>query len=84
MYHIDLYRLGDPDEALDVGLEEYLDGDGLAVVEWADRVPGLFQGDHLSIRFEHLGESDRRLTLSASAPGYADLVDAARAGPAPG
>ena len=84
MYHIDLYRLGDPDEALEVGLEEYLDGDGLAVVEWADRVPGLFQEDHLSIRFEHLGESDRRLTLSASTPGYADLVDAARAGSAPG
>ena len=84
MYHIDLYRLREPEEAIDLGLDEYLDGDGLAVVEWADRVPGLFQGDHLRIRFEHLGEADRRLTLSASALGYADLLDAARVGPSPG
>jgi tRNA threonylcarbamoyladenosine biosynthesis protein TsaE len=84
MYHIDLYRLGRPGDAMDLGLDEYLDGDGLAVVEWADRVPGLFQADHLSIRFERLGEADRRLTLSATTPGYADLLDAAREGPAPG
>jgi tRNA threonylcarbamoyladenosine biosynthesis protein TsaE len=45
LYHLDLYRLNDPSELEDLGYEEYFYGDGVALVEWADRVrffsPGL-------------------------------------------
>jgi tRNA threonylcarbamoyl adenosine modification protein YjeE len=34
LYHVDLYRIGDPDEAMEIGLEEILEGDGLVAIEW--------------------------------------------------
>ena len=36
VYHFDLYRLSDPDEFFQAGLQEYIGGDGIAVVEWAE------------------------------------------------
>jgi len=39
LYHFDLYRLDDPDEIWSLGFEEYFTGDGLCVVEWAERAP---------------------------------------------
>ncbi len=36
LFHFDLYRVHDPDELFEIGAEEYLFGDGLSVVEWAD------------------------------------------------
>lgn len=63
LFHIDLYRLEsnlDPDE---LGLTEALSGDGVAAVEWADRLPPGFRIDRMEIRFE-IGEGrDRTLRL---------------------
>lgn len=45
LYHFDVYRIGDPEELFDIGADEYFDGDGLCVVEWADMVmPQLPEG----------------------------------------
>jgi tRNA threonylcarbamoyladenosine biosynthesis protein TsaE len=41
MYHIDLYRIQSEKEAVDIGLEEYLPGDGVTLIEWPDRIPSL-------------------------------------------
>ena len=41
LYHIDLYRIRSEKEAVDLGLEEYLPGDGVTVIEWPDRIPSL-------------------------------------------
>ena len=41
LYHIDLYRIRSEKEAVDLGLEEYLPGDGVTVIEWPDRIPTL-------------------------------------------
>ena len=41
LYHFDFYRLESSDEALDLSLDEYLDGDGLTIIEWADKFPAL-------------------------------------------
>ncbi len=41
LYHIDLYRIRSEKEAVDLGLEEYLPGDGITVIEWPDRIPSL-------------------------------------------
>jgi tRNA threonylcarbamoyladenosine biosynthesis protein TsaE len=41
LYHIDLYRIRSEREAVDMGLEEYLPGDGVTVIEWPDRIPSL-------------------------------------------
>ena len=37
LYHVDLYRLHDPEEAATLGLDEFLFGDGITAIEWAER-----------------------------------------------
>ena len=76
LYHIDLYRVDSPDELIDLGLDEYLNGDGVCAVEWADRAPGVFPQDHIRVQIQHLGETERRLTLSTSAVQYIDMLNA--------
>jgi tRNA threonylcarbamoyladenosine biosynthesis protein TsaE len=50
LYHFDLYRIGGAEDMYELGYEEYFYGEGLAVVEWADRVPELLPPDALVIR----------------------------------
>ena len=46
---------------LDLGLDEYLEGDGVTVVEWADRAPGLLGEEYMSIEFHHVDDKTRRI-----------------------
>lgn len=41
LYHLDLYRIKSTEEAVGIGLEEYLPGDGVTVIEWPDRIASL-------------------------------------------
>ena len=60
LHHVDLYRIGDAEEAWDLGLEEQLTGDGVCVVEWADRAAQIFPPDSLWINLSYGGSVDRR------------------------
>lgn len=51
-HHIDLYRLGGPEEAYDLGLDEYLETDGVTIIEWAERAAELIPPDAIHIRLE--------------------------------
>ena len=57
-HHIDLYRLGGPEEAYDLGLDEYLETDGVTVIEWAERAAELMPPDTIHIRLER-GEDEQ-------------------------
>ena len=50
LYHADLYRISKITELESIGLDEYLNSDGICVVEWADRFKPIFQLDHLAIK----------------------------------
>jgi hypothetical protein len=50
---MDLYRINDPLEAWDLGLEEYLSGDGVCVIEWADQAEDLFAEEGMWIDLEY-------------------------------
>lgn len=78
LYHLDLYRLERVTEMEDIGLDEYLLGDGVCVVEWAEKATELFPGERLEVRIQRLGESERRLVLSAHGPRHAALLKAVR------
>ncbi len=58
LYHIDLYRIRSEKEAVDLGLEEYLPGDGVTVIEWPDRIPTLLppQARHWELQVVSLTE----------------------------
>ena len=65
LYHVDLYRL-DEREVDDLGLEELVVGDGVVVIEWAERWRGR-PDDVIDVRLEHVDDEHRRLTLSRPA-----------------
>jgi tRNA threonylcarbamoyladenosine biosynthesis protein TsaE len=65
LYHFDVYRLAGPDDFLSLGFDEYLDGDGVSVIEWADLVVGVLRGDRLDITLTQLENGDRRLDLES-------------------
>jgi len=58
MYHIDLYRIQGEKEAVDIGLEEYLPGDGVTVIEWPERIASLLppQTQHWELEVVSLTE----------------------------
>ena len=60
LYHFDLYRL-DGDEAGELGFEEYFYGDGVCLIEWAERLAGLLPSERLEITFYHEADDKRRL-----------------------
>lgn len=64
LFHFDLYRLEQPDELEDIGLAEYLDGEGACFVEWAERFPDAFD-DYLSIDITKDDENERVVHMSA-------------------
>lgn len=79
LVHADLYRLEDPAQLEQLGLEERLEaGDAVGLVEWADRFPQLLPADHLEVRLLHEGSS-RRLEVRATGPRHAGLLEALRA-----
>lgn len=63
LYHFDFYRLVEPDELGDLGLDEYFFGDGVTVVEWADRFPGSMPKKARTIEFCIKGENERDITF---------------------
>ncbi|MCB2261520.1 MAG: tRNA (adenosine(37)-N6)-threonylcarbamoyltransferase complex ATPase subunit type 1 TsaE [Candidatus Thiosymbion ectosymbiont of Robbea hypermnestra] len=67
LYHLDLYRLGDPEELEYLGLRDLLDDQSLFLVEWPERGKGLLPAPDLTIRIEHAGAA-RRLDLTADGP----------------
>lgn len=74
LYHMDLYRLTD-EEADELGLEEYFEGDGVSLVEWASQVPSQIPENHLLIqliRSEH--PEQRQIIFSAHGKRYEELL----------
>jgi len=63
LYHIDLYRVAGPREAEELGLEEYIYGDGVSVIEWAERGGGILPEDAVRIDFFHEGGTERRIEI---------------------
>ena len=64
LYHFDWYRLESEEELYELGMDEYLGGDGIAVIEWAERCPEAVPENVLRIRLEVTGGESRRITVS--------------------
>ena len=64
LFHIDAYRLKEKSDFLSAGLDEYLYGDGIAVMEWADRWPEILPENTVQIGLELLDENRRKIIIS--------------------
>jgi tRNA threonylcarbamoyladenosine biosynthesis protein TsaE len=73
LFHIDLYRL-DAASLDDLGLREYLFSEGIAAVEWFERLREAEEMDFLAVRISYASANTRRIEFSASGTRHAELV----------
>lgn len=74
LYHMDFYRLGEPDEALDLGLEEYFYGNGASLIEWPDKIAGYLPDEYTEISIIPLGDNERRINIATIGDKYKGFV----------
>ena len=67
VYHLDAYRTDSLAEVVDLGLEEMLHGDGVTVIEWADKVAGLLPADAITVTIAGLGDEPRQIAIERPA-----------------
>lgn len=75
LFHIDAYRVADAAEAEGFGLDDYLNGDGVTVIEWAERVRGALPRDVLWIEFAYVSENERQLLFTARRAHSLELLE---------
>jgi len=77
LYHIDFYRLDSIDEIADLGLEDYFYGDGVCVVEWAEKAIQILPRDNLLITLHYVPASptERSICLKPQGGRYRKLVE---------
>lgn len=64
LYHFDWYRLSSSEELYEMGMDEYLGGDGVAVVEWPSMCPDAVPETRLEITLTPIGDTEREITLA--------------------
>lgn len=75
IYHFDIYRLNRPDELYDLDYEEYLYGDGIAIVEWPERMEELIPDQYLKITIQKSGGDDRLITVESIGDNHKQLEE---------
>lgn len=70
LYHFDWYRINVEEELYEIGVEEYLNGEGIAVVEWAERAPSLLPNAYLQISLSPGAGDDVRIIEIIPIGGY--------------
>ncbi|HET7578757.1 MAG TPA: tRNA (adenosine(37)-N6)-threonylcarbamoyltransferase complex ATPase subunit type 1 TsaE [Bacillales bacterium] len=73
LYHMDVYRLENGVE--DLGYDEYFEGEGVTVIEWAERIKERLPSERLDIILERAGENDRIITIEPVGSRYVSLCE---------
>ena len=73
-YHLDLFRMGKGDPFTELGLDEYLYGDGVAAVEWPEGIEASLAGDRIRVAIAHEGGLERRIEVAAEGPRWSSAV----------
>ena len=68
VYHFDFYRAEDPGEIVAIGWDDYLDRDGVILVEWADKFPALLPSGARWLQLSVTGPERRTVTCLPAAP----------------
>lgn len=63
IFHMDLYRLKDEEEAIQAGVEDCLYSDHICLVEWPEKAPGIFPDDTVHVYIDTIDSSSRRLRI---------------------
>ncbi len=74
LYHIDLYRLDHIEEVEELGLDSYLYGKGVCVIEWAEKGLSVLPAEHLIIQIGYLSDTERSFQLEPSGKRYLEVL----------
>lgn len=74
IYHMDLYRIQEGEELLELGLDEYLYSQGIKILEWPSVAQDLFPKDYLEISIKWASSAQRTLTFHPYGDRYQELV----------
>lgn len=75
VYHFDVYRLENADELYDLGFDDYFYGNGVCVIEWADKIQRMIPKDRIVVDIEKGNEDDERLLkISGYGKRYEELI----------
>ena len=75
LYHMDLYRLDRIEESMELGLDDYLYGSGVCVVEWAEKALDIMPREHLLIEISYLSDTGRSFKIKPEGQRYSELVE---------
>jgi len=74
LYHIDLYRLDHLEEITELGLDDYLYGSGVCVVEWAEKGLSVLPMEHLLIEIDYLSDIERGFQFKPEGKRYLEIA----------
>ena len=63
LFHFDMYRLRDVDELYNIGWDDYLNRDGVCVVEWSENVLEAFDGAEIRVHIDKLSDNERKISI---------------------
>ena len=72
VFHIDAYRL--EGQNIDIGLDEFIEGQGVSFIEWPKFIEPLIPNKHLEISIKRLGDKEREITISDPSGMYKDII----------
>ena len=76
MYHIDAYRL--ENQNIELGLDEFIEGNGVCLIEWPIFIKPLIPDEHLSITIRNLGGDDRSFHFESEDSSFAEIFEKMR------
>jgi len=74
LYHIDLYRLDSIEEVTELGLDDYLYGNGVCVVEWAEKAWAVLPNENLTVEMSFFSDTSRSITLKPNGKRYIEMI----------
>lgn len=74
VFHIDAYRL--ENQNIDIGLDEFIEGNGITFVEWPKFIEPLIPAKHLEISIKRIGDNEREIEVSDPNENYKSLIEA--------
>ena len=74
LYHIDLYRLDSIEEVTELGLDDYLYGNGVCVVEWAEKAWAVLPNENLTVEMSFFSDTSRSITLKPNGKRYVEMI----------
>jgi tRNA threonylcarbamoyladenosine biosynthesis protein TsaE len=75
IYHVDLYRIKNTEELLDLGLNDYLFGPGIVIIEWADRLNGFLPPERLEVWLRRMNAMQREIAITGVGDHYIGLME---------